>query len=530
MRPLSARAAMVILLLVYFFLATRDLTILPVIHSDEAWIASVSWQFAQTGVFGTPVFAGMSGMESRYYEFLPLYSLTQAALVRFAGLSLFSVRFLSVALGALLLTLTFRVGVRLTDGRVGIIAVLVLLFARMIAPDYQLASGLVFLDVSRLGRYDIYAAALGIAAFCLFVVPKKSTPYTFFATGILAGLAGLAHVNGLIWLPILFLAILWERAPYKLLPAFVAGFAAAWLPYIIYIVTDLPVFVSQMSVYRARVNFLDLAWYWNNLLDEPRRYRIFDVGIRRVWEHPGVWLVLFGGALGWLGLLSQIRTHTSRAQGVLLLSIPAIVLLLAFALAYKLSNYLILLEPLLALSVAWGIIRLADTSIVTLPRRWVRVALVLVLVYVCGEGIFRLSDYYARAAQTPSFESLALQLRRHVPPNARVLGDHTFWLALPDTDFRSMRVPFNITNPLYPQAQTAQAFFDTFAPQVILLDTESRLNLNYGERWGMNSALRAYISAHGLVKQTSVNFPNYGEIEIYSAVPPRVALGRALAP
>lgn len=528
MKPSYARAIIVGSLLVYFFLATLQLTTLPVVHSDEAWIASVSWQLAQTGIFGSTVFAGMNNMQARYYEFLPLYSLLQAPLVRAAGLSLFTVRFLSVASGALLLTLTYRVGARLHDARVGLVSVMILLFARMIAPDYQLASGLVLLDTSRLGRYDILAAMLAMAAFCVFVAPKKQSIYAFLGAGLLTGLAGLAHVNALIWLPIFLLAMVWERAPRQMIGAFLIGVSAPWIPYIVYVLTDIPTFRAQMLGYQARLGFSDLSWYWNNLLDEPRRYRLFDVGVRRVWEHPGVWLILLGGALGWFGLISRVRAKTNRAERVLILAVPVIVSFMAFALAYKLSNYLILLEPVLALSVAWGMLQLADHGISILPRRWLRVALAVILVYVCSEGLVRLGDYYTRAAQMPTFEALAQQLRGDVPARARVLGDHTFWLALSDTDFRSMRVPFTTTSPQFEGGQTPQAFFDTFVPQVILIDDDSRNYLNYGERWGLNTALHRYITAHGLAKQPSLSFPDYGEIEIYSTLPPRLAATAAL--
>lgn len=120
-RTLAFPAALV-LVLVYTLLGLAFLDRLPTAHEDEPWIASTSWSLATRGVFGSPLFKGMDHMDERYYEFMPLYPMVQAVLFWGAGVGLFQARFVSVAAGALTLSLTFAVGRRLFGPAAGILA------------------------------------------------------------------------------------------------------------------------------------------------------------------------------------------------------------------------------------------------------------------------------------------------------------------------------------------------------------------------------------------------------------------------
>src|SRR5690606_606154 len=64
-----------VLLLGFWEIALRHLTITPPVYEDEPWLASSGWKLARDGVFGSDLFAGLNGMETRYYGYMPLHPL-----------------------------------------------------------------------------------------------------------------------------------------------------------------------------------------------------------------------------------------------------------------------------------------------------------------------------------------------------------------------------------------------------------------------------------------------------------------------
>lgn len=244
-RQALARILLCGLLLAYWAISLHNLTIIPRVYEDEPWQASTGWKLATDGVFGTELFAGFYGMESHYYGYLPVHPLLLAGVFRLAGLGLFQDRFEPVALGLLTLALTFSLARRLfRDTHVGLLAVLLLLTVRWTNLTPYRISGILFLDVVRISRYDMAVPVFGLGALHAYLTARKTQRGRwYFVTGLLAALTGLVHLYGLFWLPVLLLLVLWDGLPTcagasarsSPLAAFgllLLGFVLPWLPYV----------------------------------------------------------------------------------------------------------------------------------------------------------------------------------------------------------------------------------------------------------------------------------------------------------
>ena len=89
------------ILLLYWAVSLHQLDVTPPVYEDEPWQASTGWKLATDGVFGSDLFSGLYGMESRYYGFLPVFPLLLAGTFRLVGLGLFQARLAAVVMGLL---------------------------------------------------------------------------------------------------------------------------------------------------------------------------------------------------------------------------------------------------------------------------------------------------------------------------------------------------------------------------------------------------------------------------------------------
>ena len=66
--PGTRRAILVVLLLAFWLISLRHLTVAPPVYEDEPWQASTGWKLATAGVFGSDLFAGLYDMDRHYYH------------------------------------------------------------------------------------------------------------------------------------------------------------------------------------------------------------------------------------------------------------------------------------------------------------------------------------------------------------------------------------------------------------------------------------------------------------------------------
>ena len=458
-----------LVLLLYWGVSLTNLTVLPPVHEDEPWQASTGWKLAQTGVFGSDLFAGYHGMERHYYGFMPLYPLWLAVVFKGLGLGLFQDRWATVALGCLILSLTYALGQRLYGSTVGLLAIGLLLAARTAAVTPAHVSGILLIDLARIARYDMLVPVFGLAALHVYLSAQARAQFTLYGlVGLLAGLAGLSHVYGALWIAALLLLALWNRSGWRSLLALIGGFSVPWLIYGGYVLSGMPDWICQTRDYASRFEVLNPGWYVDNVRREWLRYAPGLGPIGWMWlTRPGLWLSIAALWLALIGLLHRAwREHDRNAR---LIVVPALLFPILFALliSSKVNSYLMVIAPIWAVAVAWLISALWRRATLHPARCWFRLAIAISVLLVALEGASSVVQLEMMAARTTPYADFISRVRAHIPPGARVLGLHRYWFGLSDFDYRSWWVPLV-------RAQSGEAInpvlYD-FAPDVVLLDS-----------------------------------------------------------
>lgn len=511
------------LVLLYGLLALLFLDRVPTVHEDEPWIASTSWSLATRGVFGSTMFTGLDRMEERYYEFLPLYPMVQAVLFWGSGVGLFQARFVSVAVGALTLSLTFALGRRLFGPIVGVLAMLLLLAARTGRGSDYLPTGILFLDVNRLARYDTLVPVLGLSAVILSLEASgREKQWLYAASGILAGLAGLAHLYGVFWGAALLLLALRGRQRIRRLGAIAIGLVLPWLFYSLYVVTGLDAWYAQQQLWNAnRFLLLDPAWYAQNFLNETTRYTFLELG-QTPWGTTGAHLLFAAWVTS--GVVLIWRAWRLRDPAAQLVSATTACLLggLALLVSSKVPNYVLTGAPLIALTCAWGITQAWLLAGRELYRIVLRGAVVLLGFLILFDSLPHLVQVYANAAAVTPFKQLEVALRGDIEPGTRVVGLHSSWFAFSDTDYRDVIVFFNRAQQLQTQFPELSSplgkSLTEFDPGVIVLDPRLRDYFDHARDDPRPAQIKAWMSAQQFACVWSVGDKNHGYFEVYRRV------------
>jgi hypothetical protein len=500
----------------------HDLAVVPRVYEDEPWQASTGWKIATAGVFGSDMFTGFYRMESHYYGYMPLHPLLLAILFRGAGLGLFQARFEPVVLGLLTLALTYALGRRLFGAAVGVLALIFLLFVRLTGLTPSQVSGILLLDMARIARYDMLVPVFGLASLHVYVGAQDGRAWRYMVAGLLAGLAGLSHLYGVFWLAALGLLALWNRAQWRCLAALAAGFALAWLPYLVYVLHDLPAWRGQMRDYAPRFQLLNPSWYLNNLANEYHRY---GPGLGPPGRHylgrPGFWLTLLALPASLIALMARAAGPgragsmdgdvAARTIVTPLLTLPVLFALLIYL---KLANYLVTVMPLVAVAVAWGGVSLWRWAGQGGRLLWLRPLLAFLLLAVMVEGSGRMAALNQAGATTTPYQTFITQVRRHMPQEAlRILGLHHYWFGLDDFDYRTWAVPLLQADAKYwtPPLTIDQALTN-LDPDVVLLDTRLRALLATAPE--VASPVYGWLAEEGFALVGVVDDPTYGQMEI----------------
>ena len=452
---LLTRAAPIACLLLFWGIAVFNLNRFPMIHEDEPWILSPGYKLFTQGVYGSDLFTGFYHIERIYLEFMPLMSWAQGALSRIYGVGMLQLRFLPVAVGLVTLALTYKIGRELFTVRVGIAGLFLLLFWQWTPAGAKwFASGVPLVDLSRIARYDILVAPLGLGAlWCVLRASRGSEAgpllkrYDLLA-GILSGLAALAHLYGLFWVLALLVVYGLEgarghapRATVVRAGTFLLGAALAGSVWLAVIVLNWQDYLGQNYQYRDRFDLLSPRFYLENLIGEPRRY---NLGVRDIatYARGGFWLLVVGMPASFVLLFRHARKGIERHAQYLLA--PAFVLAALFALfiSTKQYNYVAPLVPLYALIVGWALTRLLAQR-----RGWVRLATWAAVLIVCVQGAWGLTQLQLSAGRAEAPEATFARVRAIVPESARVLGMPRYWLARPEQDYRSYVLLPQLTDP-----------------------------------------------------------------------------------
>lgn len=465
-------AAAYLIILAFAGVTTWNIDRFPQVHSDEPWRLSPGYKFFSQGVFGSDLHAGFLGLEKNYFEFMPLMPLVEGAITHVLGLGVWQMRLASVLLGTLTMLLAFRLAHRLGDPLAAVIVLVLLMFWQWTpGGDAYLASGVPLVDVSRIARYDVLAALLGLGAlYCAARSDGAAGPSPDLLSGALAGLAGLTHVYGFFWVPVLLLLVFLDGlqpgggpAPRRAALVLMGTIAvcSVWVAFALAHWHD---FVEQtLFFHRDQMLLLDPSFYARNLLGEYSRYRL---GLRNpaALGRSGLWLLLFGvpAAILWTGRRA-VRQRDREAR-VLLVPVLALPLLFALLIRSKTTNYLVSFVPPVALLVArWMAALLRSPQ--SRGRMVVQAALTLTLV----QGAWGIAHMLSAASRAEPPDRVLRELREAVPAPGRILGPPQYWLAFGDRDFRSLNLAFMLSSPRLNRPISIEAAMREIAPRFVIL-------------------------------------------------------------
>lgn len=331
---------------------------------DEGQFANAAWNLATSGFMGTTVLDAsvpwLKGIGRHTYWVMPLYLVNLAGWFKLFGLSLFSMRLLSVVWGLVALGSWYSMMKSLTGERT-----VALLTLSLLAFDY------IFLMNASTGRMDMMCAALGWAACAVFLRLRETRfPLAVLLSQALVVAGGLTHPNGILpFAGLLFLTLYfdWRRVNLRVI-------ALAAVPYLVgaglwgwYVLQDREAFVAQFggnvggfSGMSGNVNrWVGLTAPWTGFrLEITERYlNAFGLAPHSQGVARLKILVLLVYLAGLAGALSvrRLRQHTATRTVLLLFAIYFV--LMALVEGHKSDIYLVhsvpLLAALLALWLTW---------------------------------------------------------------------------------------------------------------------------------------------------------------------------------
>jgi 4-amino-4-deoxy-L-arabinose transferase-like glycosyltransferase len=411
-------------------------------------------------------------MERHQYEEMPVFPLMEAAVFKMFGVGTIQMRLLPVACGFLLLVSVFAVGRQVGGDRVGALALLLMLSARVAAGGD--GTGILLLDRARINRYDIAVPVFGLFALWTFNHAERHRRQIWYAlTGLFTGVSSLSHLYGLFWLPV-FVGLLfardrqglWRQRPLWLL---LAGFASAWVPWIMYIATGWSDYLGQMRPMADRFDLFTPRFYVNNVLhgDGPISIEWLVRTVRALsLVRIGTWTMLLAGPPACATMVWEARHHAGGAVFSLAGATVAQAVMFVALLSVKNMQYMIALWPLGALTLAWFGIWIWDRRL--LVARW---TLGIVLGLLVLEGAARVVHAQRNARQTTPYDWYEAEVARCLPPDSRVLGLQHYWLGLRQYDYRTWLLPIALALPRYtPEPLSLDEALDRVNPTVILVD------------------------------------------------------------
>src|SRR5262249_25149048 len=402
---------------------------------------------------------------------MPLFPLMQAGVFRLFGTGVAQMRALSVACGLLLLMAVYAAGRQLGGDRVGALAVILMLVLRV--TDGVEDTGILLLDRARIHRYDIAVPLFSLLALLTFNrAERDSRGSSYVLTGVFTGLSGLTHLYGLFWLPV-FAGLLiarrrWRAFRQRDLHLVFAGFAAVWLPWIVYVAAGWPDFAGQMRVYSSRFDLASPDFYINNILrgDGPISLDWLARTVRALpLTRVGAWTLVIGAPAAVAMALWREHESSSAVRALALASLAQTTMFVVL-LKVKTVNYMIALWPLGALLLAW-----LGAWLWTHGRIAARLALLTLLGLVVIEGAIQVAHARAAAKQVTPYDWYESEVAACIPPDSLVLGLQRYWLGLRQYRYRSWLLPIDLTDPFYtPEPIALDDALDPLNPDVVLVD------------------------------------------------------------
>jgi 4-amino-4-deoxy-L-arabinose transferase-like glycosyltransferase len=497
----------------------------PIVGGDEGWIMSASATLAETGVFGSDLFAGFYGADEHYFFNLPLHHLILGGVFEIAGVSVSAARLVSAGFGLITLVLTYALGRRIGISVALAGAALLVLLRLNLSPF----SGLTLTDLGATVRYDLIAVPYGLAAaLSVVAIARARRPYLSAAgAGLLLGLSALTQFIGALFIAPIVLFLLSEPALTRsrrlaLTAVLLLAMALPFLPYTAYILDNWDDFRGQARAVEQQTHFLSPSFYWEQLGDEPERYGTgtglssASNGIGDLASRPSAKLAVLLVAPFAILYACRRAWRGSTPHRLLALMLVGLVVQLALFESTKRFVYAVCAVPFACIAIAdlavvgwrW---RSTNERFRVLPRLVIAGVAALFLI----EGMAVAAQDVRDAGDAPDYAELTRRLEQALPAGASAVGDNRLWPALRDRDYRSLLLLFYHTNPSISHDRTTDVFgaMDRIGADYLLLSPLSREILSQLSPRDAADFAR-YLQERAELVET-VDFPGYGPIEVY---------------
>ncbi len=417
----------------------------PAPFVDEAWYASRAQGFLNTGygvgALDLGVVEQYPGYEGVYWILGPML---QALVVQVSGISLFGLRVESLAFGLLLLGLVYSISSRLSNSRAALLAVLIGAFS------------VPFTVSAHLARHDIMVAALGYGAIALCLNDEvRGIPVRALLAGGLIGLGLDIHPNIIIYVPTIWALYLLEHRTHIWRSARFWSFNATLgvgilLQIVVHVLPSWPAYLQVHHMLSGDAHKLPIL--------APQH---------SVWYIMGT--ILLVGVLSWpLLMFSLFERLVQRAVDIRYIKLLVIfwvtTLTFTWIIVNRPGHYSILLAPGFWLIAGDFVDRIAH-----MPWRGSRLALirtVIVLSLLLTPAAVALRSMVTDSSA--EFESRAAFVRETIPPDGRVMGVQTWWLALHDRHYISWEQL--VFYRRWAGTSDVSRAFDYLQPEYLILD------------------------------------------------------------
>ena len=466
------------LMLLFWLITLVNLARYPGVHYDEPVIVSPGYKLFQQGVYGADMYTGFYNQEQVFLEVPPTMSLIQGVMTLLIGVGVWQMRYTAVIIGLLLLPLVYIVGRRLTGHQeVGLLAAFLLLFWRWTPGGHEfLGSGILFLDVARIARYDILVPVFGLLGFYAWLNRRH------FRAGLWLGLSGFSNIYGLFWLPAMGLLYLLDppnlthlrdlprhvtvnflRVKSNLLKFIVAS-SVPWIFWLAVLLVNWESATGQFIKHDGRFDLFNPTFYWHNLITEINRY---GLGFRDIASYGriGFWFVAVGIPIGIIWLIYRLYHYQDRRALYLFIPLFTIPTLLGLLVSLKRHYYLMIILPLAAILLAW-----LSHYLYQKKRRWLTGLLITLLTLFALQGAWGMRQLHNTAQKyAPSFPFYA-DLASRLPAEGRIMASNVYWPILADRDFRSLTLLFMLTNPINEDPLPFAEALLQIRPDILILD------------------------------------------------------------
>jgi 4-amino-4-deoxy-L-arabinose transferase-like glycosyltransferase len=407
--------------LISLFAAVMTLNLLslmryPAPFVDEGWLASRAWGWINSGRAISSLDAGVWDKYDGYWTyFFMLGTWFQALGIQAFGLSLFSVRLVSLVFGLILLAAVYVIADSLYGRRIGLLTIPVV------------ALSLPFLMSSHWARYDIMAAAFGFGAIALYVTDRASGfSIKSFLAGLAISLAFEMNPTALIYGPAVAALYLldhgWATPRSKRFWSFAVGTGIGL------------VFYAVMHVLPYSQTYFVLSkTYFGTWRTPPLLVMDPMVWIQALAEslYLLLWSLSFVQAPVFVVALAFLARRRSRSDKVLLILFLTLLTVFTALFRIKSDYYAILISPVASLAMAVLLDRLSQMSWRISDSWWGFLRTALPWSAVLG-GLLVCQVIVLRNDPTADFGVVLDRVKQAVPQGGVVMGPQTYWFGLPE--------------------------------------------------------------------------------------------------